>query len=144
MKRYLLIFAMLLGAAGAWGQSANDQAAVLQKIVDLPDLQQYYPMDAVQNRSQVFVVKSVVQFPANLQLAKFGKPVSFIDSADILKGQSVAYFVFNTFTIDGNSAHATFNFYYTYTTKQSIFECSVVLNKSGDSWAISESKLSRK
>jgi len=35
MKRFLLIFALLLGAVSSWGQTVADQAAVLQKCIDL-------------------------------------------------------------------------------------------------------------
>jgi hypothetical protein len=141
MKRYLLIIAMLLGAVSSWGQVANDQAAVLQKIIDLPDLQQYYPKGPDQNQEQVYVVQLPYAFQANIQLTKFGKPVKFLDSAKPLDKQTVAYFQFESLTFSGNTATAKFVFYYTYIRTQASFLGTVTLNKTGENWIITDTKL---
>ena len=49
MKRYLLIFALLLGTVSSWGQTVADKAAVLQKCIDLPALESAYAVDASGN-----------------------------------------------------------------------------------------------
>jgi len=144
MKRYLFIFALLLGAVCSWGQSTSDQAKILQKIIDLPDLQQYYPMSPERIHEKVYIVQQPVAFPAGIQLSKFGQPVQFIDNAEILDKLSVAYFVFQTFTITGNTADVIFDFYYTYTTNKALFQCSALLYKTDDTWSISNAKLNRR
>jgi hypothetical protein len=144
MKRYLLIFALMLGVVCSFAQSKTDQAAVLQKIIDLTDLQQYYPKSPDGIDEKVYIVQQPVAFPAGIQLSKFGQPVQFIDNAGILDNLSVAYFVFQTFTITGNTADVTFDFYYTYTTNKALFQCSALLNKNDDTWTISNAKLNRR
>ena len=143
MKRYLLIFALLLGAVCSYAQSKTDQAAVLQQCLDLADLQQYYPPSPVMNtREQVYVVQNASAFPAGLQLTKFDKPVKFIERASEVVNQSVACFVFHTFNITGNTANVTFDFYYTYVRTKAVFNCTVALTRTGAAWTVSETKMS--
>jgi len=144
MKSYLLIFALLLGAVSSWGQTVADQAAVLQKILDQPDLQQYYPLAPDQSREQVYVVQAPYAFPAGLQLSKFGKSVQFIANAKTLDNQSVAYFEFQALSINGNTADASFDFYYTLIRNKALFKCTVVLKKTGNDWSITETNLNRR
>lgn len=144
MKRYLLIFALLLGAVCSKAQASGDQVAVLQKCLDLPDLQQYYPMGADQNSREVYVLQAPFAFPAGLQVSKFSKPVQFIDRAEILDKQAIAYFAFRTFSITGTTANVTFDFYYTLTINKTVRKYTLALNKTGEAWTITDTKLNGK
>ena len=141
MKRYLLIFAMLLGVVYSRGQSATDQAVVLQKCLDLPELQQYYPVAAGGIHQQVYIMQYPYVFPAGIQVSKFGKVVQIVDRSTVVDKQAVAYFLFQTFSIKGNKANVTFDFYYNYNTNKTFLNSTVVLNKNGDTWTVSDSKL---
>lgn len=141
MKRYLLIIAMLLGAVSTWGQTVADQAAVLQKIIDLPGLQQYFPMGADQSFREVYVVQNPTAFDANLQLSKFGKSVQFVD-AKVVETLPVGWFEFESFSISGNVANATFDFHYFYNRVKTMQHGTVVLSKTNGNWTITETKLS--
>ena len=55
MKRYYLIFIMLLGAACSWGQTQHDMTAILQKCIDLPELQPYIPIDKNGKPDEVYI-----------------------------------------------------------------------------------------
>ena len=136
MKRYLLIFALLLGAVSSWGQTVADQAAVLQKCLDLPGLQQYYPAN-----QQVYIMQYPYVFPAGITVTKSGKPVQLVDRAVIAGNDAKAYFLFHTFSAGGNTANVKFDFYYNFSANKTIMSGTVLMVKNGDIWNVTETKL---
>ena len=78
MKRYLLIIALLLGAVSSWGQTIADQAVVVQKITELPDLQQYYPKNTDGSIKQLCISQFPTEFPAGVSVAFDASKVVFV------------------------------------------------------------------
>jgi len=141
MKRYLFIFALLLGALSSWAQSASDQTGILQKCLDLPALQEYFPVNADGSHHQVYIMQYPNVFPEGIQVSKFGKPVQFTDRSVIANNKAAAYFLFHTFLVNGNTANVTFDFYYNYSTNKTMLQGTIVLKKTDGNWIISDSKL---
>lgn len=136
MKKYLLIFALLLGAVSSWGQTVPDQAAVVQKCLDLPGLEQYYPAN-----QQVYIMQYPYVFPAGLIVSKFGKPVQLVDRAVIAGKDAKAYFLFQSFSVEGNTANVKFDFYYNYSANKTYLNGTVILVKNSDIWTVTDTKM---
>jgi hypothetical protein len=143
MKKYLLIIAMFLGTLSSWGQTVADQAAVIQRCIDLPGLQQYYPMAPDQTSEQVYVVQQPVLFATGLAVSKFNKPVVFVANSTDVTNYPVAYFVFEVLTFNGQTANVVFNFYYPNPANKSKIKGTVALSKVGENWVVAENKLNR-
>jgi len=136
MKRYLLIFALLLGAASSWGQTASDQAAIVQKVLDLPGLQQYYP-----GSQQVYIMQYPYVFPAAMTVTKFGQTVQLADRSVIAGNNANAYFLFQSFNLVGNTANVKFDFYYNYSANKTIMSGTVTMVKNNDTWTVTNTNL---
>ncbi len=121
-------------------QSLDDQTMVLQKCIDLPELQQYYPLDGAGNPDQIYVMQYSATFSSDLNISKSGKQVVFMSREDIIKNKVKAYFIFRSFEISGNLATANINYFYDFdnTTMQSkMVMANVEMNKVGSDWVVS-------
>jgi hypothetical protein len=112
-KIFTLILLLVLAATiKTSAQATGDIAAVLQKCVDLPDIQQFYTKDGDGNHSIVYVLQHGVSFPVNTDVVKFGEKVRFIEK-DQLSSQAVdSYFLFWELTIEADSAKADYIYNY--------------------------------
>ena len=140
MKSYLLSIALLLGALCSWGQSATDQAAVLQKIIDLPELQQYYPKNDDGSLKQIYITQYLTAFSEDVSVSKSGEKVMFLPPDQIRDKKAEAYFTFRNFGMDQNKTNTTFNFFYNYNYDSGQFKMLTInleMHKSGDGWAVS-------
>jgi hypothetical protein len=122
-------------------QSLNDQKQILQKCIDLPELQQYYPLAADGNHQQVYIMQYPFVFPDGIEVSKFGKPVQIVGRAVIVDSHAMAYFLFHTFSLTANKAYITFDFYNNYPVNKTILQGNIVLNKTDNTWTINDSKL---
>lgn len=79
---------------------------LLQKTLDIKNLQQYYPVDEVKNRGYLVLLmnEQVTQY---YDLYKFDKKVLFLTKEEILKKQITAYLEFKKVSIDNNLASIT-------------------------------------
>jgi len=139
MKRYLLIIAMLLGAVSSWGQAANDQAAVLQKIVDLPELQQYYPKNADGKLKQLYISQSPTAFTTGVIEAMGNYKVQFQTPEAIKAKKADSYFAFRSIVIDNETATANVNYMYDISQESGqvkMLNISISLQKAGTAWNI--------
>ena len=144
MKRYLLIIALLLVAASSWGQISNDQAAVLQKILELPDLQQYYPKNGDGSLKQICIMQYTTAFSAEVTAALDASKVVFRSREAITANQTEAYFIFRSMTLEAGSANASFTYFYNfdYTSNQSkMLTVNIDLQKSGTTWSVTNVNL---
>jgi hypothetical protein len=140
MKKNLLIIVMLLVTAGLMGQTATQQAAVIQKIIDLPELQQYYPKNADGNLKQLCITQYLISFPEDLPVAKAGSKILFLAPQEIIANKIEAYFTFRSFGMDQNAANTSFSFFYQYdyTTEQfKMLSVNLELKKTGTDWIVS-------
>lgn len=120
-------------------QPLDDKSLVLQKCIDLAELQQYYPVDDAGSPSQIFVMEYPVAFSPDLNVSKSGKQVLFMSREDVIANKVKAYFIFRSLDISGNLAKANINYFYDfdYTTQQpKIVMVNVEMNKVGSAWDV--------
>jgi hypothetical protein len=115
--------------------SSEDESAVLQKSLDLAELQSYLP-----SNKQVRILQHPVVFSSNVVVTKFGLPVLFVDR-EATDGLD-AYINFISFSVSGDTATA--NFIITYGRNSSnpgSVRVSVKLSKSAGNWNIIDSTI---
>lgn len=120
-------------------QPIDDKSLVIQKCIDLTELQQYYPVDEAGSPSQIYVMEYPVAFSPELNVSKSGKQVLFMSREDVIANKVKAYFIFRSLDISGNLAKANINYFYDfdYTTQQSkIVMVNVEMNKVGSAWDV--------
>jgi len=95
MKRYLLILTMLLGAFCSQGQNQNDMTALLQKCIDLPELQSYYPLDANGKPDEVYInFWAPTIFSTDLVVTSHGEKLKFLPMSQASPSFQNALFMF--------------------------------------------------
>ncbi|MDD2304430.1 MAG: hypothetical protein PHP53_07025 [Prolixibacteraceae bacterium] len=140
MKRHLLIFVMLLGAVSSWGQTAPDMAAVLQKIITLPELQGYLPSSNGDTQVQTVVMQYPVSFPDEVVNVIDPSIVAFRSLEAIQTGGVQAYFTFRSVKLTPSGATANFNLFYDYDTGSSTYKILIVdiqLQHFNTNWSVS-------
>lgn len=144
LVKRLIIYSLLFFLPGiAMAQSSTDAADVLQKCIDLPELQQYYPLDAAGTPLQIYVMQYPVSFESDLELSKFGKSVLFMDRTEIVENEIQAHFMFRSFDLTQNTAQVNLNYFYNYnySTKQFNMVSSIIeLHKTDTLWSVSDIK----
>lgn len=116
--------------------NSSDDAAVLQSCMDLPQIQQYYPVNTDGTYKQVYIMQYPVAFDPSLSVSKFGKSILFEPRPAIYSDKAEGFFIIKEFNITGNSASVSFRYYYHYTTVASFTDISLTLQKSGDTWTV--------
>jgi hypothetical protein len=144
MKRYLLIIALLLGAVSSRGQVVSDQAAVLQKIIDLPGLQQYYPKNSDGSLKQLCISQFPTEFAAGVMAGFDASKVVFRTREAITANQAEAYFMFRSFNLDQSTCTAVVNYFYNFNYASGQFNivtCNIELQQSGTVWNVTNLNL---
>jgi hypothetical protein len=144
MKRYLLIITMLLGAVCSWGQVASDQAKVLQKITDLPDLQQYYPKNVDGSNKQLCISQYPTEFPAWVVAEFDASKVVFRSTEAITANKEEAYFMFRSFNLQPGTCNTVVHYFYNYNYASGQFKIityTVELQKTADGWNVTNLNL---
>lgn len=125
-------------------QTMDDQAKVLQKCIDLTEIQQYYPLDNAGNPAQLFVMNYAVTFPAGVNVAKAGQKLLFLSREEIMQQKISSYFIFRSFEVTDNSAKAVFSYFYTYDYTNSQFKMVMVnveMGKVDQDWSVINIKI---
>jgi len=118
-------------------QPQDDQSMVIQKCIDLTELQQYYPQNADNSYKQLRILNFPVSFPENLKVSKFGQSVLFQTRAEILADNPDAFMAFNTFSIIENTASVVFEISYNrLTVSPNSINGSVSLEKAAGNWSV--------
>jgi hypothetical protein len=116
-------------------QPDNDMSVLLQKTVDLSELQQYYPKNPDNSVKPLVIMQHGVSFPTNISVLHHSNPLVFKSKADIV-GEP-AYFLFWTFQIEPNNARVEFTYSYNVgTNAPQAQKASLTLLKSGGFWDI--------
>jgi hypothetical protein len=103
-----VIFLLILLSPCVFGQTEKDSVAVLQKCVELKDLQQFLPLNSDGTVRQLYILQDRISFPvtANVQIA--GMKISLVDLAQ-LENVSDPYFLqFWDFRVSDDKANAGF------------------------------------
>lgn len=138
---FLIVFGLCFKLSA---QISNDQAKVIQKCIDLPELQQYYPHETDGTMKQIYIVQYPVSFSSDLALTKAGKKILFIKSPDQFETPVESYFRYRSINIDQNSASVVLNYYFNYnpSTKQyQNLTIDMTLQKTNMEWDISKFNL---
>jgi hypothetical protein len=142
-KRCLLIFTLLMWAVCSQGQTTADRAAVLQKIIDDPALQQYYPQDKGDKLPQPVIMQYPENFSADVCGILKNRAV-FMAMPEVTAQKVPDYFSFRSIDINKNSAviNAVYFYNYNYTTLQfKMLKIDASIQKSGEEWNITNLNL---
>jgi hypothetical protein len=140
MKKLTLILLIVMGFTGEMAAQAHgDSTLVLQKIINLPELQQYLPIESDGSIKQLYIAKYPVSFSSDISLSKDGRKVKFMSTSELTENKIEAYFMFRNLKINQNSAGANVNFFYdfNYTSRQfKSLTITIELFKNGKVWSV--------
>lgn len=142
MKTNLTLFLLLLMVLSVKGQLTTDREAILQKCIDLPEIQNLLPADASGQPEAIYIMQHAVSFDENMKVTKFGKNLEFLTKDQVYNQNCKAYFRFDKFEIDNDIALISFDFEYNRNTLTDPGLVKITLNmqKNGTEWSITESK----
>jgi hypothetical protein len=103
-KRFTLFFFFFITTPlFIMAQSNEDIARILQKCIDLPELQQN-----INSFENVYVLQHGVSFPSTINVTKSGKRVQFITKSQLATENIQCYILFWEFKVEANSAKIDF------------------------------------
>jgi hypothetical protein len=117
----------------------EDQTQILKKIIELPDLQKYYPVSSDGKVKQVTIQQHPVSFPSDLSLSSANTRVVFEQMAQSSASNTSAFFKFRSIETSQNTSKVFCHYFYNYdytTNKSKIVEVRAELQKSGSDWKI--------
>lgn len=116
-----------------------DDAAVLQRCVDLAELQEFYPKNADGSYRRLVIMQHAVSFPETIAVSHNGQNLLFKAKGDAISGES--YFYFHSFDVLDSTAKVEFTFYYDQNgTVPKMQVVTLQLQKSANGWNITNKK----
>lgn len=112
MKKFTLLLIMILTVLTMSAQKVNDKGQVVQKCLDLQELQKYYPQSAIEQNEPVYILLHGVSFESDMRISKFGKEPEYVKKEDLMDGRIQGFFLFHTIEVDAKEAHVSFAYYY--------------------------------
>ncbi|HBB92397.1 MAG: hypothetical protein A2X22_10250 [Bacteroidetes bacterium GWF2_49_14] len=144
-KKFTLITLVLIGIAlRLAAQSPGEIAPILQKCMDIPDLQKYYPPSVNDKKSPIYIVQYPVAFPEGIVLTKNGSEVKFITISQLAENPVQEYFMFRSLNSGPDSTTAVINYFYDCNSALKQFKMltiNVDLEKAGKRWNVSQAIL---
>lgn len=139
MKTIALIIIITLSGICSFGQSRQDQTQILQKCIDLPNLQTYLPTDGNGIMKQIFInYWHPNLFSPDLVVTKGGKNVKFEIMSAQPSNESDAFLLFKKFDISGDKAILNFEFHYQISNDAKVVTFSFSLQKENNDWKVLE------
>jgi hypothetical protein len=142
-SRFLLLSIWLIFglAYAAKGQGQDDFSKIIQKCVDLPQVQPYYSVATGTPPSQLYILYHGLDFPTDMVVSKFGKPVLMTSKQGLIDYSLDVWLLFRELTITGTKATIEYRVYYKYTSDQEKhFIVNLELTKSGNAWNVTKTK----
>jgi len=140
MKRfYLIIIGFLIINITAIAQMTEERAKIVQVCLDLPELQQYYPMDIQSNIKQVYIMQYPVTFSADLSLSGSDKEIFFMTMSEIKENKVEAYFMFRNIETTHNSSKVICHYFYDFNydnNKSKYVAITIILQKADLEWSV--------
>lgn len=136
MKKYLFIFALLLGTVSSLGQNAADQEKVLALCIAVPQVTAHYDSDAAGIPSSLYALKAPGIIQPGLQVNYSGTVLAFISQEVLIKVKPDGYFTFSQLSITGNTADVKFTYSYNCNTVRQVIGLRVALHKTDGTWTI--------
>jgi hypothetical protein len=145
-KLFTLIFFTVFGLMAKIGaQVPSDVPMVLQKCIDLPAIQQYFPVDNEGNLKQLRInYWHPLLFPVDLLIAKDGKVVQFSPMTVWNEQNGEAFFLFKKLIISQSASTVIFEYHYENNLSSKVVYVKIELHKVGESWEISDSEITNK
>lgn len=109
MKKLTFIVFVLGLTMVTYGQSNQDKQDIIQKCIDLAELQKYYHDLEVDGKKQLFIADNGI-VPTDLNLVKFGNPVIFLKMEDMFFRNIKNHINFYKFSIDLARADVEFHY----------------------------------
>lgn len=103
-----VFFLLILLSPVVFGQTEKDSVAVLQKCVELKDLQQFLPLKSDGTIRQLYILQHGVSFPANTNVMISGKKIVLVNQTQLEAIKDPYYLLFWDFRINQNMANAGF------------------------------------
>jgi hypothetical protein len=137
-KTMMLMVILVLGVTmQLLAQTLNDQAQILQKCIDLKDLQNYFPIDTKGEIKQLNIIQYPLSFSSQISLSKAGNNVKFLTMPEFTNNKVEAYFMFRSLQINSNVATANFNYFYNCIGENfKMLSIIVEFEKSGSDWKV--------
>ncbi len=124
---------VILCISRSYAQSPDDQIKVLQKCIDLKELQGYLPGKTTQ---PLYVMQHGVSFDKDIKVSKDGKPLVFLSKQEVKSQQLQAYFLFWTFEINEKTARVSFVYNYDQKQDPKAVRTDLELSKQGSEWNV--------
>jgi hypothetical protein len=144
MKNKLLSLIVGLIVNAAFSVSAHTQtdfSKIIQKCVDLPELQAYYSAANGFPPQQLYILYHGLEFPSDMTVTKFGKPVLLISKQGLQEYSPDVWMIFRELNLVGNKCNVDFRMYYKYTTEQeTLIVVNLELEKNGSVWTVKKIK----
>lgn len=130
------------GTSPVVAKSDGDLAILLKKIVDLPELQPYYPLDSDKRVKPLVVMQHGVSFPERIPVAHNSTPLIFKSKQEAIN--EPAYFLFWRFDIAGDKARVEFSYIYdAKSPEKSAQKAELVFDKTGNLWTVASSNIQK-
>jgi len=143
MKKLILQLGLFLFfSTQLLAQSKSDQGLILQKCIDLPELQSYLIKDSDGKTQQLCInYWEPYIFPINLGITKGGKSIIYKEmSADADKAGD-PFILFKIFQITGEVAKVDFEYHFVTNNSSKLLQVHLDLIKIGNDWDISKTSL---
>ncbi len=142
MRITIFTLLLFLCVTGAFGQLQSEQAKVLQKCLDLTEIQQFLPVDAQGHPKPVYIMQLPMVLPVDAAVSKFGSKPIYMSRSEINDAAIEAFFQFREIAINGNQAQVIMTYSYNFNHKdQKVRHYTLKLQKSGNDWNIVTTEL---
>lgn len=129
----------ILISTKVYSQPQSDLTAIVQKCVDLPELQPHFPANPNGSMKAVHVMQRDVSLPPDLGVTKFGQPLIVMHRGQIHGNLIDTYLMFHKLEISGNQANVIFGFTYGSLDSPKSMTVTLTMHKNGEKWSITNS-----
>ena len=143
MKKLILQLGLFLFfSTQLLAQSKSDQGLILQKCIDLPELQSYLIKDSDGTIQQLCInYWNPLLFPLNLGVTKSGKSIIYKPMYVDSDKAGVPFILFKIYQITGDVAKVDFEYHYITNNSSRLLQVHVDFIKVGNDWNISKTSL---
>jgi hypothetical protein len=127
---------VLFGTQGLYANVVDSKAQIVQKCLDIPEIQLVYPVDGSGNHIPVHIMQYPIVFDTDIALEKFGSKPVYMNRTEMRDNKIEAYFLFQEIDIKESSAHVAFVVYYNQSTTKQVMLIDLNFEKKENDWVI--------
>lgn len=148
MKKLVLFFILFFVAYSVFAQeydlSKAELRTILQKCIDLPQLQSYIPVDESGNPKQIYVYYFAPHFlPTDVELSKGINQVPFREVATKLSDINEDFLIFDRLHTQNNQGEIIFRFHSNTTVINKVVYVKIALLKEANNWTLSNPQITQ-